>query len=88
MGSHFHIGNQLNQVVSQEIIVKPAKFLVRCYCLAFFQYRQKIGPNFLQERNIVHNQVDGIIDFMGHPRHQSAQGFHFLGLLKLLLAVV
>ncbi len=88
MGSHFHIGYELDQVVGQEIIVKTTKFLVRLHLLAFFQHRHKIGPYFLQERNIVHNQVDWIIDFMGHPRHQSAQGLHLLRLLKLLLAVM
>ena len=71
-------------MVLQKIVGEPAEGAVGFALTVFHENRHEIRPRFLKQRQVVEHEVDGVVDLMRHPGHQRAEGFHLLGLLKLL----
>ena len=86
-GGHFDVADELQQVLVQKIDGQPTVFTVRCLVYMRFQDRQQIAPNFLEQRRVVDNQIDRVVDLVSDSGNQSAECLHLLGLVQLRAAL-
>ena len=54
------------------------------FFLIFVQHVQGVGPDVTQERQVQRQKAVGVVDLVGHARHQYAKGGHLVGLDHLL----
>ena len=82
----FRVREDLGQVFVQVGVGQAAEGFVRVFGGDTGEQRQKVVPHPFEHRHAVHEQVEGIVDLVGHPGHQLAQGLHFLCLVEQFLA--
>ena len=81
---HFDVADELQQVLFQKIDGQPAVFSMRCFVHMRFQDRQQIAPHLLEQRRVVDNQIDRVVDLVGDSGNQRAERLHLLCLGEML----